>query len=229
MCCSKFGMSQITKIIAQMHSLASNKHVNVMEHLTGEKQDNVDCRIGVPIGVLRKIAYQIKYNPDFAATLWQENYIEAKQLSCLVEDPKTVKRETLDSRINDINTWDVCDLFCQDLVIKTNYLPELGYYWINKERAVTQRAGWVCCAEMAIHRPDEWYDKISSFYSIIDTWTGSSEKIVIKAVSWALRETGKRIREQKNPIILIANEMIKLDNYGKRWIGKDVIRELTKQ
>ena len=49
---------------------------------------------------------------------------------------------------------------------------------------------------------------------------------VKKAVSWALREIGKRDFDSNEKALLIAHEMLHSGNKAQIWVAKDAIKEL---
>ena len=50
---------------------------------------------------------------------------------------------------------------------------------------------------------------------------------VKKAVSWALRQTGKRSLALHPPALALAERLAASEDRARRWIGRDAVKELT--
>ena len=62
-----------------------------------------------------------------------------------------------------------------------------------------------------------------------DHGTGDDRNFVRKAVSWALRQIGKRNLVLNKKAIRVAEEIGKMDSTAARWISNDALRELRSE
>jgi 3-methyladenine DNA glycosylase AlkD len=62
------------------------------------------------------------------------------------------------------------------------------------------------------------------YLPIIDRESGDDRNFVRKAVSWALRQIGKRDAELHEPALELARKLAETPE--TRWVGKDALREL---
>jgi 3-methyladenine DNA glycosylase AlkD len=65
------------------------------------------------------------------------------------------------------------------------------------------------------------------FLPIIKKEASDNRNFVKKAVSWALRQIGKRNLSLNRKAIETAKEIQKIDSTAAKWIASDAIRELT--
>jgi 3-methyladenine DNA glycosylase AlkD len=66
-----------------------------------------------------------------------------------------------------------------------------------------------------------------SFLPYIIAASTDDRNFVKKAVNWALRSIGKRIRDLLVHAIDLAENLSRSDTASARWIAKDAIKELT--
>jgi 3-methyladenine DNA glycosylase AlkD len=62
---------------------------------------------------------------------------------------------------------------------------------------------------------------------VIKAGATDNRNYVKKAVSWALRNIGKRNPELNTVALTTARELWGIDSKSARWIGSDAIRDLT--
>jgi 3-methyladenine DNA glycosylase AlkD len=66
-----------------------------------------------------------------------------------------------------------------------------------------------------------------SLIPVIKAGATDNRNYVKKAVSWALRNTGKRNPELNTVALVTARELQGINSRSARWIGSDAIRDLT--
>jgi len=64
---------------------------------------------------------------------------------------------------------------------------------------------------------------------LIERAATDDRNFVKKAVSWALRGIGKRNRALNSAAVEVARRLSQSDESAARWIGRDALKELTKQ
>jgi 3-methyladenine DNA glycosylase AlkD len=82
----------------------------------------------------------------------------------------------------------------------------------------------MACA--AVHRRDLPDAAFASVLPVIREQASDDRTYVKKAVSWALRQIGKRSQELNARAIRTAQQIERTDARSARWIARDVLREL---
>lgn len=206
------------------------KAFSTHEHLAGMVQYgiNVNNTMGVSIPDIRSLA-RGRRDHQLAQDLWATGIHEARILAIFVEDPGLVTPEQMDSWAADFDSWDVCDQACISLFDKTPHAANKAIEWSGRQEEFVKRAGFALMAALAWHdkkRPDETFKQ---FFPNIIRESSDGRNYVKKAVSWALRQIGKRNPLLRQAAIQAAGEIRMLGTPSAKWIASDVLRELTKK
>jgi len=67
------------------------------------------------------------------------------------------------------------------------------------------------------------------FFPPIKKYSTDKRNFVKKAISWALRQIGKRNKQLQKEAIKLAKEIQKIDSKSSKWIASSVLSELTKR
>jgi 3-methyladenine DNA glycosylase AlkD len=186
-----------------------------------------DRAIGVPVTELRRLARSIEPSNDLAAQLWHTGIHEARLLASIVAVPESFPREVADIWVGDIDSWDICDMACNNLFRRTGWPEGCVERWAADSREFVRRAGFALYAVMAAHRREHATAPFSRWLELIQEHSTDDRPMVRKAVNWALRETGKRCPELWPVALRKARELADSPCASARWIGKDAVRELT--
>ncbi|MBF0517044.1 MAG: DNA alkylation repair protein [Nitrospirae bacterium] len=184
--------------------------------------------LGVNIHTLRKIAKQTGKNHALALELWATGIHEAKILASLIDDPACVTDEQLEKWVLDIDSWDVCDQVCSNLVDKTPYAFEKAVVWSQRDEEFVKRAGFVLMAALAVHDKKATDEVFLKFFPLIKAGSSDERNFVKKAVNWAIRQIGKRNESLRQKAIALAIEIEATGTKPARWIAKDALRELRR-
>lgn len=210
------------EIIKVLQSLASEKYkANVVKMGIPE-----ECCMGVSTGDVRNIAKQIDKSNELAFELWNTNYHEARLLAVLVFDKKGIVTSDIEHLMSEVVSWDLCDHLCKNLIVKLKDYEEFIYKWITSVHIYKKRAAFTLIATSAIHNKKLAKDTLNDYLKLICETSDTEHEHVKKAVSWALREIGKRNFEYNEKALLAAHELLESGNKTKVWIAKDTIREL---
>ena len=185
-----------------------------------------ECSIGVSTAVVRAIAKKAGKSNKLARELWSSGYHEAKLLAVLVFDKKTVSHEEIEKLILDVQSWDLCDHLCKNLIIKLKGYDEFISKWVASTHTYKKRAAFTLIASSVIHNKVIANDTLDDYLRIIREYSDSEHEHVRKAISWALREIGKRDFNYNEKAVLLAYEMKESGNKNKMWIAKDALKEL---
>ena len=186
-------------------------------------------RLGVAVPDLRKLAKEIGEDHQLALKLWQTKIPEAMILATMVDDPEKVTEKQAENWVKDIQSWDVCDQLCMNLLEKVPFVLKKIREWSKREEEFVKRAAFALIACLACHdkeAPNEYFIK---FFPIIKREAVDDRNFVKKAVNWALRHIGKRNLTLNKEAIKLAKEIKQLDSKPAKWIASDAIRELESE
>lgn len=188
---------------------------------------------GVSAPVLKNLAKEIKKQTEnrhkLALELWKTEIHEARVIAYLIDDPKQVSEKQMDDWANDFDNWAICDSTCGHLFRKTEFAYKKVFEWSKRESEFVKRAGIVLIAQLAVHDKKASNEKIVKFLPLLENKSTDERNFIKKAVSWSLRQIGKRNIEL-NKLAGETAERIKLQNTkSARWIASDALRELRSE
>lgn len=212
----------IDEILTYLKEAASEKFKeNIIKLGIPEEQT-----LGVSTAELRKFARKIPKEKNFLMQLWQTNYHECKILAVLSLKPKDCSVLDINYLMEGITSWDLCDLFCKNILIKQDDFDRYIQSWINSDKLYFKRAAFTVIASTSMHASLS-ISEIKAYLKLIENNSDDDRLLVKKAASWALRELGKTNLEAKELTIKTAETMQKQTSKPKQWIAKDALKELT--
>ena len=147
----------------------------------------------------------------------------------MIDDPKQVTPEQMESWAKDFDNWAICDGACGHLFCKTEFAYQKVFEWSAREEEFIKRAGIVLIAWIAVHDKKADDEKIAQFLPVLETYSDDERNFIRKAINWSLQQIGKRSLFLNKPAIETA-ERIKLQNTkSARWIAADALRELKSE
>jgi 3-methyladenine DNA glycosylase AlkD len=161
-----------------------------------------------------------------ALCLWDSGIHEARILATIVDEPAAVTPEQALAWARQIDSWDVCDQLCLNLLRATPFAWDLIPVWTSAEEEFVKRAGYVLIATLAVHAKAEPDSRFEELLSLVPAGASDERPMVHKAVNWALRQVGKRSDHLRGPALAIALELADSDVRSTRWVGRDAAREL---
>jgi len=196
--------------------------------LVGMERYGINTRkaLGISVTELRGLARELGRNHDLAVSLWESEIHEARILASMVDDPAQVTEAQMEAWVYDLDSWDLCDQVCGNLFDRTRFAFRKAVQWSAREDEFVKRAGFALMAWAAVHRKDAPDEQFETFLPIIRAEATDDRNYVRKAVSWALRQIGKRSRELNLRAIETARQIQKIDARAARWIAGDALREL---
>lgn len=212
------------EIILELKSISSEKYkANVVK--MGIPENN---SIGVSTGDIRKLAKGIKKSNELACQLWGTGYHEAKLLAVLIFDKESLSLHDVILLMNEVCSWDLCDHLCKNLIIKLKNYEDLIGKWCISKATYSKRAAFTLIASVVIHDKSIPDDVLDEYLKFIYNNSDDEREHVKKAVSWALREIGKRDFNYQEKAILLAHELKENGSKTQIWIAKDALKELKK-
>ncbi len=213
----------IKKINEILKSKSSEKYKNNVVKL-GIPYEN---SLGVPTGEIRKLAKKIIPNNDIAFELYDSMIHEKMILAVLIFEKNTLELSDIKKIMRDVQSWDLCDHLCKNLLIDLDYNFELIELWYIHVEMYFKRAAFVLIIANIIKRKEDISeDEIKNYIEKIILGSSDSRPHVRKAISWALREIGKINFIYQEIAIQTAYELMEMENKNSIWIGKNALKEL---
>ena len=215
----------VKAIIEILEKQADSSRAKGMNHfgIQGKKV------LGIPVPFLRKLSNKIGFNHLLAQELWDTGIHEARILATMVDNPAEVTDRQLELWVKELDSWDVCDHLCGNLIKKTPFAYEKAIQWSYQGLEYAKRAGFVLMAVLAVHDKQASDVKFYPFFDRILDEAEDSRNFVKKAVNWALRQIGKRDPCLQKKAIRLAEKMLKTPSRTSHWIATDALRELTEK
>lgn len=188
-----------------------------------------DQRLGVPVPEMRRIAKGIGRDHALALKLWKTGVQEARIVASMIDLPEAVTEDQMEAWVADFNSWDVCDQVCLNLFEKTPYAQQKISEWSRRDEEFVKRAGYALIAGLAWHDKKATDDQFIGYFPVIKSGATDERNFVKKAISWALRNIGKRNLHLNEAAIMVANEIQRIDSKAARWIASDTLRELESE
>ena len=182
--------------------------------------------VGVTVTELRRFARALGRDHELAAALWASGVHEARLLASLVDEPAMVSEAQMEAWVADLDSWDVCDGVCGNLFDRTPFALDKAVEWSSREPEFEKRAAFALMASAAVHRKDLPDAAFASLLPVIREQAIDERNYVKKAVSWALRQIGKRSSGLNSLAVRTAEQIERIDSRAARWVGRDALREL---
>jgi 3-methyladenine DNA glycosylase AlkD len=182
--------------------------------------------VGVTVTQLRRLARDLGHDHELAAALWASGVHEARLLASLVDEPAMVSEAQMEAWVADLDSWDVCDGVCGNLFDRTPFALDKAVEWSTREPEFEKRAAFALMASAAVHRKDLPDAAFASLLPVIGAQAIDERNYVKKAVSWALRQIGKRSSGLNSLAVRTAERIERIDSPAARWVARDALREL---
>ena len=190
---------------------------------------NLENTLGISIPNLRKLAREAGKDHSLALELWESGIHEARILAGMVDDPKLVTGDQMESWAIEFDSWDVCDQVCMNLFWLTELAYDKCFEWSSRDEEFVKRAGFALMARLAWSDKSAGDERIAEFLPVIKREATDSRNFVKKAVDWALRQIGKRNLALNELAIRTATEIGAIDSKAARWISTDALKELESE
>ena len=216
---------KLDQVLAKLRALANEENRQGMARYG----INTESALGIKVTTLRQVAKETGRDHALALQLWDSGFHEARILATIIEDPRQMTKAQAESWLKDINSWDLCDGFAGNLIDKTSFAYEKAVVWSEREAEFELRAGLAVMAWLPVHdkkAPDETF---AAFFAYIEAASDDERIYVKKAVSWALRNNGKRSLGLNAKAVTAAERIGARGSKAATWIAKVVLKELTSE
>jgi 3-methyladenine DNA glycosylase AlkD len=186
-------------------------------------------RLGVSIPDLRKMAREIGKDHELALRLWEARIQEARILAAMIDQPEKVTEQQVEEWVKDIDSWDVCDQVCMNLLEKVSFVQKKVATWSRRDEEFAKRAAFSLIACLAVHDKEAPDRDFIQMLPLIKRGATDERNFVKKAVNWALRNIGKRNPNLNKAAIEAARDIQQMDSKAARWVAANAIRELESE
>ncbi|MEJ0060861.1 MAG: DNA alkylation repair protein, partial [Terricaulis sp.] len=183
---------------------------------------------GVPMAKIKAIAKEIGRDHDLAIELWKSGNYDARLLCSMIADPARVTPALMDRWRRDFDNWGVCDTLCFNLFDKTPYAFAKVEAWAALNDEFGKRAAFALLASLALHDKKSEDATFARLLPLCAKAASDDRNFVKKAVSWALRAIGSRRAKLHDACIATATRLAASEDATERWVGKDVLRDLSR-
>lgn len=224
-------MPSAPDVLAQLRALESAENRAGMARfgITGSNVLGISVTTlrGIAREVLRPIRRDAEARHALASQLWASQVHEARILAALIDAPELVTREQMEEWASAFDSWDLCDQVCSNLFDRTDHAWDTAAEWADREEEFVKRAAFALIAALAWHRKEATDERFEAFLPLIEAAACDGRNYVKKAVSWALRQIGKRNVHLNAAALGAAERLRRSDDRTARWVGSDAFRELT--
>ncbi len=216
--------SDAAAVVAHLQTLAS------ADNRAGMARFGIatETAFGIPNAVLRPLARTIGRDQARALALWESGWREARLVACFTAEPKKVTAGQARDWAKDFTSWEVVD-HAAALFVEAGLAGELVPEFAEDGREFVRRAGFAMIAWAAVHLKKEPDTGFLAWLELVERHAHDERNFVKKAVSWALRQTGKRSLLLHEAAFAVAQRLAAADDRARRWVGKDALRELSAQ
>jgi 3-methyladenine DNA glycosylase AlkD len=184
---------------------------------------------GWPVPALRELAKEIGQDHTLAQQLWATGILDARILASLVDEADRVTPRQMERWARDFDSWAVCDACCLNLFDRTPYAHTKIRAWSGRKEEFVKRAAFALLAAVAVHEKDASDETLALFFPLIEREAGDPRNFVKKAVSWALRQIGKRNPRLRAAAIACGERIAAQGTVGARFVATDALRELQSE
>jgi 3-methyladenine DNA glycosylase AlkD len=215
------------QIVSDIKNLANAKSIEVWAK-AGIITDN--C-YGVGLTKLKLIARDIRKQHELALELWDSGIHEARLLSTMIEDGKMISSEQIDKQILDINSWDLADKYCENVISRTPFMFEKIEKWLEHPNQLIKRSAFML---ISIHAKkhkkldDKYFEDI---LVLIEQKLQFEKNLVRDGMNQALIAIGSRNKHLNYMAIQIVKNIghLKINSEDPNASSRDVIKFLTSE
>lgn len=185
-----------------------------------------DKAFGTRMPVLRQMGRRIGRNHPLALELWAAGYRETQILASLVADIQAVTGDLMDAWTASFTYWEICDQCVMNCFEKTALARDKAFEYVRRPEEFVKRTGFVLMARLAGRGRPEDDDLVRSFLPEIEAGASDGRPLVKKAVSWALRDIGKRGGQWTGVALSVAQRLLASGSSSAAWVARDTIHDL---
>ncbi|MED5370141.1 MAG: DNA alkylation repair protein [Myxococcota bacterium] len=216
----------LSQSLARLESLADPKMLNV------KIRGGAQAQFGVPLGAIRKLAKEIKREPELAEQLWATGNLDARLLAILIVRPKDRSLEALEAMLQSCDCEQVASWLNNYLVGKHPQREQRRQTWMDSAHPWVARAGWHLSAQRAQKAPEGL--ETDALLDRIEAEMGSAPAPVQWTMNNTLAQIGINLPEHRARALAIGEALGVYRDYpvskgctspyAPAWIGEMVRR-----
>ena len=210
-------------ILQKLHASANPEKVAFKAKKFGIEANN---SLGIYHKDLNELAKEIGKNNELAVKLFDTEIYEARLLCSKIFRPKDVTEALMEYWTPHFSNWEICDSFSMGLYSKSPFAIKKIFEWSTRKPEFEKRAAFATLASYCMADKKARNEVYEAFFPLIKQEAIDERLYVKKAVNWALRSIGKRNIDLNKQTVLVAKEILQIENKAAQWIAKDAIREL---
>lgn len=183
---------------------------------------------GVRMNEMQRVAKQLGRNHELALALWATGNYEARTVAAYVAEPDRMTPALMDRWCRDFDNWAICDTVCFKLFDQLPHAFGRVAVWAGRKDEFQKRAAFALLACLALHDKHADDEAFTKFLPLIEAAATDEQNFVKKGVSWALRAIGGRSVTLNAEAVEVAKRLKASPNSAARWIGSDVLRDITR-
>jgi 3-methyladenine DNA glycosylase AlkD len=188
-----------------------------------------DKAFGVPMRQVQELARQLGRQHPLALALWDTGWYEARLLAAYVDDPSLVSPAQMDRWCREFDNWAVCDTVCFALFDRTPHAWRKVKAWAPRRQEYIRRAAFALLWGLTVHDKVADDEAFLEGLKLIERTASDPRRYVNKAVSMALRATGKRNAALRSAAVTVATRLAASADESERSIGKEALRDLRRK
>ena len=214
--------------------LEENKNQRGIDNWTKMSRSGLES-YGIGLTVLRKLAKKIGRNSELASELWNSNCYDAKIISLLIDDPKTITREQAERQVEELHGGYLVHVFssCGATLGKTAFVKDIIEEWIRSDDSIRRQCGYGLLYDLSKSKkksaPDDEY--FLTYLGYIEESYEAADKRLLLAMGTAVMGIGQRNRNLHGPALALAKKIgpINFNEEGQKCDPFDVAKNLTSQ
>ena len=210
------------RILGELRRLGEKRNIQGMARFGIVAKDVY----GVAKPKIAELARKIGRNHALGLELWATGNHDARILAGMVAQRNLVTGKQMEQWVREFDNWDVCDGTCCHLFVFTEPAWAKAYAWSRRKKEFEKRAGFVLAAFLACHDKQAPDAEFRRYLKVIEREAWDERNFVRKAVSWALRNIGKRNIPLHRAAIASAKRIATANSRAARWIAAEALREL---
>jgi 3-methyladenine DNA glycosylase AlkD len=179
-------------------------------------------------GAIRHLGRDRNARHELAGFLWVTGVHEARIAASLVDHPSLVVDAQMECWAADLDSWDVSDTLCNNLFRKAAPAWSKATEWPGRAEEFIKRAGFVLGATLAVHDRSADDPRFVALLKLAERESTDDRNLVKKAVSWQIRQIGKRSAPLNAEAIALCGRILAdhPENAAARWTARGALREL---
>lgn len=220
----------VAAALASLKRLASKR---IRDDMGPRYGIHTEKAFGVSMSAMQKVAKGLRgkdaeRNHELAAALWETGWYEARTVAAFVDEAALVTPAQMDRWCRDFDNWGICDTVCFKLFDRTPHAFGKVMKWSRLRDEFGKRAAFALLACLALHDKEADDAAFAKCLPLIERGATDDRNFVKKGVSWALRSIGRRSAGLHAASVSLAERLAASAEAAPRWVGKDVLRDLTR-